>query len=947
MKQPLLTIRSAVVAAVTMSAVLFSGCQKPEPIPTPSPTPSPSPTTVAVTGVSLDKSSLSLQEGASETLTATISPGNASNKTVSWKSSNTGVATVDGGKVTAVKAGTATITVTTADGGKTATCAVTVTEQATIAITGNSAKVPFSGGTAEFPIQYNTSYTVEIEQSAKDWLHFVETKAMQSGTLVFTVDANEGEARTGKATVKSNDGAVDPITLTFEQDEYVQSEEDRIKAALMQIYDAMGGSQWNLQEEWDMEKDLASWDGVRWDPNKQELKLDFNSSSANFNLRGEFPDCFDGLTSCIHFWISDQPGITGTLPPSFNKLQKLTSLVIEQTSMTSLPDVFDGMPLGSVSISGNKAMAGPLPETLGQSEGLMATDKVEGIYYPSLDVINNGFTGALPQSWLRLGSRLNIYAHKLDGQIPEYFYSSDNPGYWINMYINHGSPTDEPEYRKQHPFTVKDRDIPGYWPEQGLKDVMTGEQIPYRDIIAKNKATVVYRWGSWCTYSATLLPLLKRMYEKYHGVGLDVILYTAWGDNEGIKTLKNNVQKNGYDIWHNSTAEELNMPEEAGLGSGSMPFVNIIDNKGNIIFSCSQNVSDPSRNRFGHIAYFDLIPFLEDIFGPMDDEEEYSSSDYSRDGTVFTLQKASVGKGIDVVFMGDAYTDREINDGTYDWMMKASMEELFAIEPYKSFRDYFNVYFVRVVSKNGKTGSGRSTALGSVISNEGTVSGNIDKCYEYALKVPEITAKDNMLIGVIVNSQYHGGITVMSESLQSGVAFYSSYGNEPDYFGPVLRHEAGGHGFAFLADEYAAQNTSVSADDIAESNRLYKQYGWHANVDFTGDPAKVKWCAFLSDDRYKDEIGIYEGALNCTTGAYRPSHDSMMNQNVEYFNAPSRLAIYKRIMELSGEGYSFEKFLEYDAVNRSGTKAQTAARPPLKAPAAPSRKEFAPPVVVP
>lgn len=341
-----------------------------------------------------------------------------------------------------------------------------------------------------------------------------------------------------------------------------------------------------------------------------------------------------------------------------------------------------------------------------------------------------------------------------------------------------------------------------------------------------------------------------------------------------------------------------------------------------MLVSCSQNVSDPSRNRFGHIAYFDLIPFLEDIFGPLDDEEEYSSSDYSRDGTVITLQKASIGKGIDVVFMGDAYTDKDVNDGTYDWMMKASMEALFAIEPYKSFRDRFNVHFVRVVSKNGKTGSGRSTALGSVITNEGIVSGNNDKCFEYALKVPEITTKDNMLIGVIVNSQYHGGITVMSESLQSGVAFYSSYGNEPDNFGPVLRHEAGGHGFAFLADEYATQNSAVAADVVAESNRLSEQYGWNANVDFTEDPAKVKWNAFLSDDRYKDEIGIYEGALNCTTGAYRPSMDSMMNYNVEYFNAPSRLAIYKRIMKLSeGQDWQFdyEEFVKWDQATPMAT----------------------------
>ena len=82
-----------------------------------------------VTEVKLDKDSLSLEVGDTATLTATITPSNATNKAVEWKSDDTSVATVDtSGKVTAIKAGTATITATAADGsGEKATCAVTVT----------------------------------------------------------------------------------------------------------------------------------------------------------------------------------------------------------------------------------------------------------------------------------------------------------------------------------------------------------------------------------------------------------------------------------------------------------------------------------------------------------------------------------------------------------------------------------------------------------------------------------------------------------------------------------------------------------------------------------------------------------------------------------------------------------------------------------------------------
>ena len=88
--------------------------------------------TVSVTGVSLNQTSLSLEVGAAKTLTATVTPSNATNQNVTFSSSNTAVATVSStGKVTAIKAGTATITATTADGGYKATCKVTVTGTST------------------------------------------------------------------------------------------------------------------------------------------------------------------------------------------------------------------------------------------------------------------------------------------------------------------------------------------------------------------------------------------------------------------------------------------------------------------------------------------------------------------------------------------------------------------------------------------------------------------------------------------------------------------------------------------------------------------------------------------------------------------------------------------------------------------------------------------------
>lgn len=84
---------------------------------------------VSVTGISLSQASLELEEGDTQALTATVSPSNADNKSVSWTSTQPAVASVQEGAVTAHKIGTATIIATTVDGGKTAICEVRVSEK--------------------------------------------------------------------------------------------------------------------------------------------------------------------------------------------------------------------------------------------------------------------------------------------------------------------------------------------------------------------------------------------------------------------------------------------------------------------------------------------------------------------------------------------------------------------------------------------------------------------------------------------------------------------------------------------------------------------------------------------------------------------------------------------------------------------------------------------------
>ncbi len=86
--------------------------------------------TIAVSAVAVNPTTAAVKPGATVTLSATVTPEDATDKTIIWSSSDEKVATVDGGKVTGVAEGTATITATTKSGDKTATCTVTVSEDA-------------------------------------------------------------------------------------------------------------------------------------------------------------------------------------------------------------------------------------------------------------------------------------------------------------------------------------------------------------------------------------------------------------------------------------------------------------------------------------------------------------------------------------------------------------------------------------------------------------------------------------------------------------------------------------------------------------------------------------------------------------------------------------------------------------------------------------------------
>ena len=188
-------------ALLLCSGLALTGCTE-EPAP------------VAVSAITLDANSLELQEGDSQSLTATISPSNADNKKVHWISSNSSVATVAEGVVTAVKAGQATITAKSDDGDKTATCEVTVVAKAILveSVSLDKTSVELKEGeevslTATVKPSNATNKNVTWSSSNETVASVTDGKvsALKSGETTITVTTEDG-AKTAecKITVKGD-----------------------------------------------------------------------------------------------------------------------------------------------------------------------------------------------------------------------------------------------------------------------------------------------------------------------------------------------------------------------------------------------------------------------------------------------------------------------------------------------------------------------------------------------------------------------------------------------------------------------------------------------------------------------------------------------------------------------------------------------------------------------
>lgn len=624
--------------------------------------------------------------------------------------------------------------------------------------------------------------------------------------------------------------------------EFISHEQMEAEArkALIDFYNATDGDHWSNNTNWCSDKPLDEWFGIDTYGKSYPTFIKLESN----NLTGQIPKDFFSRVGPVSYFNVGENKLSGPMC-DLSKAFFMEVLLIasNQISGELQPDFFN---------------------------------------YPRLthfDCSHNNMTGSIPASLanhMDLRNALCIQGNDFSGNVPDEIVN--HPRFhlmWDKILPQRGHLTQPviPGYR----LTVED---------------LAGNKVNTEDIYKNNYYTLIFNYLS---AESSFSDKLKIIYEQYKGKGFEV-LGMAPGSTEEINEYlhANNI------TWMNLDPEAFT--ETIANYYYYLNFINLVDRNGNVVFSSIMDETGQIEDLWGKSTrdqkVFDV---LAEKFGQVD-FTPYTSTDFSQDGEVMTLQKATVGQGVDIVFLGNAFVDKDMEPGgKYEQKMKEAMEQFFAYEPYTSLRNRFNVYAVKVVSPNENMYEGCKQAIESD-----------EDAFNYAKKVTTLIPDRPMRVNIIYNS-YNAGRSFTNMYDDNSYTAYMLNG-----VNRVLNHEGGGHGIGRLYDEYVEDEGTTATQEVKDYyERMWTEYGRGANIDMHADVSQTRWARLAADSRYASEgLGAFEGSGTIAYGIYRPTQNSMMRFNDIPFNAPSREAIYKFVMQES-EGpnwtYDYETFVAFDA----------------------------------
>ncbi len=310
-------------------------------------------------------------------------------------------------------------------------------------------------------------------------------------------------------------------------------------------------------------------------------------------------------------------------------------------------------------------------------------------------------------------------------------------------------------------------------------------------------------------------------------------------------------------------------------------------------------------------------------------------NDYQYDeNQCITLQKASRGRGIDIVFVGDGFNSSAIASGEYLAQVRRQTEYFFGIEPYSTYRDCFNVY--AIISLSQETGvntanNWRNTMFGTYYAPPSSCTSGMLECHDpdavfsYVTDYSPVEAANlrRSLVVMTLNSDEYGSNSVISYS----GAPIAIVGFSPDPYPMdsrgLMQREAAGVAFGKLADERTTKVMYLTKGERATVAENHSR-GWMQNISLTGNIKDVWWSEFIFDTRYSDKVDVYEGGFGKARGCFRSEINSCMNFGIPYFSLAARYDIVKRIMEYAELPFSKEYFLQHDS-DKWGSTAETRA----------------------
>jgi len=275
---------------------------------------------------------------------------------------------------------------------------------------------------------------------------------------------------------------------------------------------------------------------------------------------------------------------------------------------------------------------------------------------------------------------------------------------------------------------------------------------------------------------------------------------------------------------------------------------------------------------------------------------------YHQDGDVKQLMYNDPN-GVNIIVLGDAFVKDDLDTGGfYDQQVKKITDYMFTVEPYKEYKQHFNIYVVYAQSNN------RRAAVGTPTDADRTkFSSYFDSQVTRLLMIANQDVTDTYIEKAVPLDHAHIVLMIVNDPIYGGSGGYYSTTSVDPNSKYIAIHEIG-HSFGGLTDEY--EDDQLAAFTTRAGALAYP------NTDTTKDPLKIKWAHFLDKNAYRPVVNIFAGGYYFANGVYRPERGSvMLAYNYLNYNAPSREAIVKRMDSIMHVPFDFNDFLKIDSLD--------------------------------